>query len=542
MVHQRVMFEAILLPMVTKLKVLQVQVSPHAVHAVLATTARAARCPTCQQLSRQVHSQYVRHLADLPWGRLPVHLELHTRRFLCWTPGCPQRVFTERVDELAPAYGRRTHALATALQHVGYAAGGRLGTRLAHSLHLEIELDSLLRLLRRGGTPTFPTAQVVGVDDFALRKGIHYGTLVVDLEAHHVLDLLPERSTDSWAEWLRDHPGVTVVSSDRAEVYTAGTRLGAPQAQPVADRWHLVHNLVTHVQQVVERHHGALRALSPPATLATTMPALAPSRLRQVQTRAEREHQQREQRARERYEQVQVLHRQGESVPAIARQVGLAARTVQRLVQAETFPGLPHTHPPRRAVAGFETLIQQSWAEGLRDVKALLRALRPHGYTGSYSALLAYVRSFAGASPEALVVPQPHAAPTLSPRAATWWLLGYPGRLTPRQCHLLVRWRDACPDVQTTQQFAARFLALLRERDVSALHPWWQEVAASAVDELRTWADRLRADAAAVEGALVCPWSNGQTEGQVNRLKWLKRQMYGRANFDLLRVRVLNKV
>ena len=256
------MFSVPILPVTTGIQLIQLCTQGNDVVAVMTTTPYAARCPQCNQLSRHVHSHYVRRLTELPWGRVVVRIELHTRRFFCRTLGCLRWVFTERIPGLTAPYGRRTHALTETLHLVALAAGGEGGSRLADALRMGTSPDTLLRLLRRGGLPARTSPRVIGVDDWAYRKGKRYGTLVIDLESHRPINLLPDRTAESWAAWLQDHPSVEIVSRDRGDIYAHGTTLGAPHARQVADRWHLHHNLVEAVQRVVERHHGQLRTIA----------------------------------------------------------------------------------------------------------------------------------------------------------------------------------------------------------------------------------------------------------------------------------------
>ena len=538
------MFDSTLLPVVTGVRLIQLRPSRKHIVLVLATTASAARCPSCQHWSHHVHSQYVRHLSDLPWGRCAVHIELHTRRFFCRSAGCRQHIFTQRLPELCAPYGRRTLALEEALQQLGWALGGAGGTPLAVAWGLPASAATRLRLIRRAGTPQWPAPRVVGVDDWAWRKRVSYGTLVVDLERHCAIDVLAERSAESWAAWLRAHPTVEVISRDRAGVYAQGSRLGAPQAIQVADRWHLRANLRDSVQRVVERHYSQLRALPPPPSSPTPgrTPVVRPSRLRLAETSPERAQREQAQYHRARYEQVHALSQQGLSRGAIARQMGMGRATVHKLLQAHVFPGPPARYHPPRAVLGYEALIQAQWEAGVHDAHALYDALRAQGYTGSRGAVLSFVRTFATATPDALVVPRrrPPALPT--PRALTWRLLGQPGRQPSELTQQLQAWLAACPQLQVTRDLALRFADALTQQRADAFLPWLEQADACGVPEMQALAHSLREDAPAVQAAFSHVWSNGQVEGQVNRLKLIKRQMYGRAQFDLLRVRVLNKV
>jgi transposase len=225
---------------------------------VLKTARPAACCPACQHPSTRVHSRYVRSLADLPWSGIRVRLRLHTRRFFCSSPTCSRRIFTERLPATATPYARRTVRFREALQLIGFAVGGQAGARLATRLGLAVSGDTLLRYIRQWRGSDRPTPRVLGVDDWAYRRGQRYGTILVDLEQRAVVDLLPDRSAESLAACIQSHPGIEVVSRDRAGYYAEGAAQGAPEAVQVADRWHLLRNLSEALQQIVEREPAPL--------------------------------------------------------------------------------------------------------------------------------------------------------------------------------------------------------------------------------------------------------------------------------------------
>jgi len=237
-----------------------VTVEQETLHLRLTTTAPTACCPLCAIPSSAVHSRYQRHLADLPWGSLAVHLHLTVRKFMCRTAACARRIFTERLPDLATPSARKTQRLIAALQAIGLALGGEAGARLAARLRLATSPSTLLRLVQAVLPPVPPPLQAVGVDEWAWRRGHRYGTILVDLATHRVVDLLPERSAAAVAVWLARHPSLTVVSRDRSALYADGIRQGAPQAVQVVDRFHLVENLREAVEAFLGTQRPALQA------------------------------------------------------------------------------------------------------------------------------------------------------------------------------------------------------------------------------------------------------------------------------------------
>lgn len=213
-----------------------------------------ACCPVCQQPARRIHSRYQRTLADLPAGPLAVRLQVTVHRFFCRTIQCPRWIFAERLPALARPWAQRTLRLATTLQQVGLVCGGEPGARITRHLALSTSPDTLLRAVRQIADSELPTPRVLGVDDWSYRRGHCYGTLLIDLEQHRPVDVLPERTVAALATWLLVHPGVEIISRDRAQVYADGATLGAPTAVQVVDRWHLLKNLGEAVQRVLDRH------------------------------------------------------------------------------------------------------------------------------------------------------------------------------------------------------------------------------------------------------------------------------------------------
>jgi transposase len=208
-----------------------------------------------------MHSYYRREPRDVPISDQAVQLHLHVRRFRCLVPPCPQRTFAERLPEVVPVAARRTRRLTSALQTLAFATGGEAGARLSHRLHMPVSPDTLLRIMRRAPCPVIPTPRVLGVDDFALRKGCRYGTLLVDLERRRRIDLLPDRTPSTLRDWLVPRPAIEVIARDRSTEYARGATEGAPQARQVADRWHLLHNLREALERMLYRRHAQLERL-----------------------------------------------------------------------------------------------------------------------------------------------------------------------------------------------------------------------------------------------------------------------------------------
>lgn len=541
-----------LLPNPTLLRLDYLSAADSLITLTLATKRQHADCPLCHCPSLRVHSHYVRTLADLPWNGVPVRLRLTIRRFFCDTDHCRRRIFAERLAGVAAPHARRTLRLTEALELIGFALGGEAGARVVKGLSMEVSLDTLLRLIRAAELPERDTPRVLGVDDFAFRRGRKYGTLLIDLERHVRVDMLPDRTADSLAAWLLEHPGVEVLSRDRGGSYADGGRRGAPEAVQVADRFHVLANLREALEHLLIRKHRSLKEAATALTKQDKreaeeqppeeeLPAPAP------QTRDQQLAQARRARRLARYEEVRRMQAEGWSLRAIARQMGLARQTVCRFAHAEVFP----ERTPRARYSSitdpYEPYLRQRWNEGCQDAAQLWREIRQQGFTGSCSNLrvrLAQWRSRPARSgrpaPGSRGPPAPPAISPRSPRQASWLLVRLPGDVDREDQTSLEQLCRLCPEVAAAYSLAQEFGRLVRARDHPALERWLLTAEQTQVPELVGFVAGMRRDQAAVEQMLLTEWSNGQLEGQVNRLKLLKRAMYGRAKFDLLRRRVLH--
>ena len=492
-------------------------------------TGSTACCPSCQAPSDRVHSHYTRTLADLPWAGMPVSFQVVVRRFRCREPDCSQIIFAERLGEVAQVYARRMARQQDILLLIAYALGGEAGARLAWGLTCGVSADTLLRAIRQAPEPALESPTVLGVDDWAWRKGHRYGTILVDLERRRVIDLLPERSAASFAAWLREHARIRVISRDRGNDYIHGAGTGAPDAVQVADRFHLLMNLSDAVEGVFRRLSTHIGQVPAPGAAQWSAPPRNDREVRRSRVRAT---------VAQRYETIQAMHANDISQRAIARALGLNRNTVRRYVRAETAPVRTRRASRKGILAPYEGYLRQRWQEGERNGMALWREIVAQGYPGASNNVSRLMTQLRKQEQTGEVDIEPVRG--LTPRQALGPLLIPPERRTAQHDVTIHQLTVQDPQIEQSVTLFERFARILRERDHEDLEPWLQAANRSGVAELVEFAKRLRQDYKAVEAACTLEWSQGQVEGQVTKLKLIRRQMYGRGNFDLVRKRVLH--
>jgi transposase len=501
-----------------------------------------AQCPSCAQTSQRIHSHYQRQLRDLPSQGRPVTLRVQVRRFRCLNPACSRQTFAEPLRGTARRQARRTERLGDLQRHLGLALGGEAGMRLAERLAMPISADTLLRLARKASNDNEPPSapRVLAVDDWSWRRGQRYGTIVVDLERNAVVDLLPDRQAETLAGWLRQHPGVEIVARDRAGAYADGVRQGAPDATQVADRWHLLRNLGDAVRAIIDAQHAAVRRTAKLVVESLPVPSVAaPVSSNPVPTAVDRRSQASQARRQVRYEEAARLRAAGVSIAGIAAQLGAERKTIRRWLRAGH---APLWHQPRResVLAPYRDHLERRWAEGCHNAARLWRELVELGFTGRSGIVRRWTgqcrkadpQSIGGATGTPAISGQP---PSI--RQVARMLMADDDKLTEPEQTFIAALLLQAPQLANAIALAKRLNQLLRRKSTDTL----EKVLADAVGTLlEAFAASLNRDFAAVQAALDLPWTTSPAEGQINRLKMIKRTMYGRAGFPLLRARVLH--
>lgn len=559
------MLEDILLPIDSQLQIARVRVEQdETVVITVASSAPTVCCPYCGVRATKIHSRYQRHPADLACVGHVVRLSLQVRRFFCDNSNCRYRTFAEQFPVLLSPRARRTTRLARRQEQIAFEVGGEAGARILEWLRMPVSPDTLLRLVRAAPEEAVVVPRVLGVDDWASRRGVIYGTILVDLEKRKVIELLPERSAAVFEKWLKEHPGVRIIARDRGGEYIKGATAGAPDAVQVADRWHLLKNVREMLEQFLQNRRACLKAAAEVDEESTTaVPTemsrgdndgsyriVRKARQRKGPTKEEQAKQARRVKREERYQRVLELKAAGFSNRAIRDELGMHTKTVRKYLEAESCPFYPENRVTPGKVTAYEAYLERRWQEGCYNATQLWREITKMGFNGSRVAVSRWATKQRRLLPEsgsrfptATTLPQPKKRHKRlgpwTPARAAWLLLKSEETLTDKEKRTLERMFAADQTVATAHCFVQQFTHMIRQREANSLIPWIQDALCSGVPALARFARHLLNDFPAVHNALSLPWSNGQTEGQIHRLKLVKRQMYGRANFDLLRRRVL---
>jgi transposase len=473
------------------------------------TPSAMVACPGCGVLTQRVHGYHERVVADVPVDARRVVLRVRVRRLVCPTRGCRQ-TFREQIPGVLERYQRRTPRLTGQIGAVVKELAGRAGARLLSALTVLTSRHTALRILLGLPPPDRPVPRVLGVDDFALRRSRRYATVLIDAETHERVDVLLDRRADPLEAWLREHPGVQIVCRDSSATYAEAVRRALPDAVQVADRWHLWHNLGEATGKEVAAHSLCWAKAGPPprdGLQATT--------------------------TRERWHHVHALLDKGVGLLECARRLNLSLNTVKRYAR--------FTEPDKliRAPRYRPTLVDP-YRDHLRrrreqnpavPVLHLFGEIKTLGYTGSLNLLHKYINQGRVEADR----------PAVSPRRLTGYLLTHPDHRSQQQQDLFESFTTACPEMTALAGLVHSFAALLKPANSNAdrLDDWINAARQEDLPHLHAFTRGLDRDRDAVDAAVTLPHHNGTTEGVNTKTKLLKRQMYGRAGFALLRHRIL---
>ncbi len=472
----------------------------------------------------RIHSRYSRSPHDLPVSEHTVRLVLHARRFRCPNTECSKSTFVERLAGLLPYYGRRTHRLTRALRSVGRALGGEAGVRLLQHLRMHSSPRTLLRIVRQQVVRAIETPRVLGVDDWAIRKGRTYGTILVDLERRQTVDLLPGRDAETLTKWLQEHQGIEIIARDRSTEYIRAINNGAPSAQQVAGalwaRWHLLQNL----RQMLERCLNRLLTDRKTLPLLRIAPSLAiPSRAGPfLRSRAERKSGAATHRKwMQIHQEVHRLHRDGHNISQISRTLQIDRKIVRKYLSMAQLP-VRARHPVRMSTLDpYLAHLVTRFHEGCTNGMQLWREIREQGYAGGYGQVIRWLKKHRQQLETPTAHPHdpstdrtgnsaPEASASLklpSNRQLSWLLLLDAGSYLGHDADLVYSLQQY-PVLNDLQQLVQRFKTIVRERKSTALDTWLSDCATSEFPELQTFATGLMHDYSAVRAAVETDWSN----------------------------------
>jgi transposase len=512
------------------------------IHA--SSTSTKAACPDCQQASSSTHGWYSRSAQNLPSLACKIRLHLQVRRFLCRNALCARKTFVENLAHWLPRYARRTRRLSDLMQQVSLALGAEAGQGVLTYFGTTVSGDTLLRILRKiVPEKAAESLRVLGVDDWAFKKGKSYGSLLINLETHRVVDLLPDRTAQTLSAWLKTQTNIEIVTRDRSSDYAAGIREGAPQALQVADRWHLLLNL----RQTLERYLTLIYANLQALPIGGAYQAVLQAKRRRFQ-RSKSESLAAETSLQQRltlYELIQSRKREGWNIAQLAQDLRHHREIIRKYYYAEVFPQGKLRRAQFSMLDPYLNYLEQRLAEGCENAMQVWREIQELGYPGTARQVIQWIQSKRTkpsplGKPSAVQLSRNKAPPNVLPssKQLAWLLLREPNSWRSEDEALLNHLQQNTL-LKELYQMVQRFCAMVKQRLLAELDPWLLDCGKLGIAQLQNFAFGLRQDYLAVHAALATAWSNGQTEGQVNRLKFIKRQMYGRAKFDLLRIRVL---
>ena len=533
-----------LLPLPDGLEITSISVTERELHVRVTSNRMSSPCPLCSTPSLAIHSYYRRQPLELPCAGKTVRLLLSVKKFFCRVATCSRKIFTERLPEVIEPSSRLTTRLRTIVQAICAAFNAKGGARLGEQLGIYLSRRTFLHSLLLLPTPPVGQVKAVGIDDFAWKRGKRYGTVIVDLQTHDLLDLLPDREAESVKHWLLAHPEIEIVSRDRAGAYADGADQGAPQAQQIADRRHVCKNLGDAVQEYITRQK--IQMPPPPsqnittgevASACTPAPVPDPGPCRYA-SQAKRERKQAV------VDQAKHLHEQGNSTYEIAASLHLARNTVRRYLRLE---GPVQPTPRTRRLSQldpFYDYLTQRWNDGCSNAHQLFEELQQKGYRGGETTVRSFVarlrKGVAGMARPPKQAKTGEASSSASPRELSRLLSKQEEDLTAEEKSDLARLLESSPEVKLVHHLLQAFLQMLRERRPERLNGWMKEARESGVKELGSFVVGSERDYDAVRAGLTFHWSQGPVEGTVNKIKTHKRLMYGRASFTLLRQKLLH--
>jgi transposase len=531
------------------LKIEDVKVEKEILRISLRSNTSSANCPYCQEDSNRKNGHYSRCPYDLSLGEKRVRLELRVQRYFCLNEHCDYKTFGEQCA-LVSRNAQRCKRLHEAHTNIAIKLGGEAGSDLSALLSIPISGDTLLRDIHLKSLTSIETARVLGVDDWALKKGERYGTILVDLEKHKVMDVLEGRESDVLANWLDLHPDIEIITRDRSRDYAKAIKEAAPQAEQVADRWHLLQNLKQMLDRWFKSIQKKVSKLPVTADMESKIASIFPSKpslsrttkATRSSTKASLE------RKNELFKQVNNLYDAGMKQVHISKKMGIHRHTVRAYIQADEVPNHQRHARPTSILDPHLQYLEKRLAQGCENASQLWREIVELGYPGKPWQVFKWLQP-KRSKPSKHGPKTPRKGKKEDSKSLTKsflpstpqlaWLFRKDASDLDRKQLFILEYLFQDEQLKTMYNRVHSFKDMLLEKNTDAFDAWLDEAEASKITILQTFIHGLRLDYDAVKAAMNSVWSNGQVEGQVNKLKLIKRQMYGRASFELLRKRVL---
>ncbi len=494
-----------LLPLPEGMFIDQIQEAEASLTITVIATHPVSCCPLCLEASSSIHSLYRRKLADVPCAGRQIQLLLTVRKFFCRNPLCERKVFTERLPDFVEPWARMTIRHCEQITSIGLATCGKGGAQLAARLGIHSTRQTILRRIMDLSSPVLCSVLQLGIDDFSFRRGQWFGTILVDLESHRVIDLLPDRRTETSAHWMRHHPEITVVSRDRGGEYASAASQGAPQATQIADRFHLCKNLTEATQVLLARCQAEIVAVSK-----TQEPYLAelvkPQICIQEWRPLEPAHVEKARLARRagryaRYQQVVAFHEQGKTPKEIAKLLDLSQRTIQHWLASEAFPEAKKRRKRQSCFDDFAPYVLKRWQEGESNGTTLRREIMEQGYTGSERTVYRYLETLKQAEVKTPV--NLHRLQKFSANTAVWLFVRDPKTLDDTEREDLATFCQVSTTLNRAYDLVQDFLQMVRNREGHRLDGWLLQIEKSDLPELKSFANGIEKDKAAVRAGLT---------------------------------------
>lgn len=499
------------------------------IRIAVVSNQRCSKCPGCSVMSSSVHSYYNRSVMDLPMLGYQTWLMLRARKFRCLNSCCERKIFAERFDDHFLKGKRLSVRLKDRIEKIAFYAGGNSGARLCRMMNVPVSGSTLIRTIYSHKLPETPVPRVLGIDDWAFKKRLSYGTVLVDIERGKIIDLLPDREGDTVRKWLLERPGVEVVTRDRFTQFANGVHRASATIIHVADRWHLIKNLGDAVQKVIDRCYMKLKA-NRRQEYEADKDAKDQKPVISLQAHAATG------KLQKKFAEVKLMLAQGYNLSHISRTVKVERRTIRKWRE---YPILPAKRSPKQTnmflyADKVKELISLNPQIETKEIWARIREL---GYTASQTTAYEQIGRIRGKDwrPSMQKVPELFWIPSRTSRL----LYTKRDKLSNREREIIDNLCSASEEIRRTDELVRFFKEMLESKAGHLLKTWINQAIGSGIKELKSFARGMLSDYSAVENGINLPWSNGPVEGQVNKLKLIKRQMYGRAGFELLRRRMI---